>query len=190
MQREFLRNLGIEEKETIDRILDENSADIGRAKGDLATYKSKVTSLEDELTAAKAENTKLADKLKDFDALQSRVSQLETDKSNLTTELNTKLSQIQKTHAIENEVRNSKAKNLKAVIAQLDMNKITFDNGELQGLSEQLEALKNNDETSFLFGEAQSNSPVGTHANTPNASGSNAPIAKSLSDAIAKKLNK
>ena len=45
MRREFLKNLGIEDKDLIDKILDENSADIGRAKGDLDNYKTQVSDL-------------------------------------------------------------------------------------------------------------------------------------------------
>ena len=42
MKRDFLKNLGIEDKDIIDKIMDENSSDIGKAKGELQTYKDKV----------------------------------------------------------------------------------------------------------------------------------------------------
>ena len=41
MKRKFLEDLGLE-KEVIDKILDENSADIGRAKGELETVKNQL----------------------------------------------------------------------------------------------------------------------------------------------------
>ena len=37
MKRKFLEDLGLEDKDTIDKILDENSSDIGKAKGELET---------------------------------------------------------------------------------------------------------------------------------------------------------
>ena len=46
MKRDFLKNLGIEDKEIIDKILDENSADIGRAKSGNDDLKSQVTQLQ------------------------------------------------------------------------------------------------------------------------------------------------
>ena len=192
MKRDFLKNLGIEDKDIIDKILDENSADIGRAKGELDSYKTKVTDLENDVKAKENEITTLKSQVGDTAALNQKISQLETDKSNLTNELNTKVTQIQKTHAIESGVRDAKAKNIKAVVAQLDMEKITFENGELAGLSEQLEALKSGEDTSFLFGDAQPAAPSGTHLNTPPNGGNNGnpPTAKTLSEAVYKALGK
>lgn len=191
MKRDFLKNLGIEDKDIIDKILDENSADIGRAKGELDTYKNKVTNLENEIEGHKNEIATLKTQVGDTTALNQKISQLETDKTNLTNELNTKVSAIQKSHAIESGVRDAKARNIKAVIAQLDMDKITFENGELSGLTEQLEALKGGEDTSFLFGEAQ-NAPSGTQPNNPPTNGGNSgtpPTGKTLGEAIAAKLN-
>lgn len=183
MKRDFLKNLGIEDKDIIDKILDENSSDIGRAKGELQTYKDKVTELEGQINTMKPK----ADKV---DSLEQENAQLKTDKANLTTELNTKVSEIKKTHAIENGVRDAKARNVKAVLAQLDMNKITFENDTLTGLTEQLDALKNGEDTSFLFGESKV-APAGTHVGTPNSNGDkNTPTSKSFAESIANALGK
>ena len=192
MKRDFLKNLGIEDKELIDKILDENSADIGRAKGELDNYKTKVTDLEKEIETKKNEIATLTQKVGDTDALNQRISQLETDKTNLTNELSTKVSEIQKTHAIESGVRDAKARNIKAVIAQLDMSKITFNDGELSGLTEQLDSLKSGEDTSFLFGETQPGTPSGTHINNPpnGGNGGNPPAAKSFEESIFKALSK
>lgn len=190
MKRDFLKNLGIEDKDVIDKILDENSADIGKAKGELQTYKDKVTDLEGQIKTKDGEIATLTKKVGDTDALNAQIAQLTTDKTNLTNELNTKVSEIQKTHAIENGVRDAKARNIKAVLAQLDMEKITFENGQLSGLSEQLESLKTGEDTSFLFGDVKQN-PAGTHPGRPNANGGmNPPTANSFADAIAKQLGK
>lgn len=192
MKRDFLKSLGIEDKDIIDKILDENSADIGRAKGELDTYKTKVTSLENDIKTKDATIATLQTKADSVDGLNQKISQLETDKTNLTNELNTKVSEIQKTHAIESGVRDAKARNVKAVIAQLDMSKITFENGELSGLTEQLDALKSGEETSFLFGAAQAAPPAGTHLNNPpnGGSGGNPPASKTFAEAVAKAIYK
>ena len=191
MKREFLKNLGIEDKDLIDKILDENSADIGRAKGELDTYKNKAENLENEI---KTKNNTIADlekKVGDTDSLNQKISQLETDKTNLTNELNTKVSTIQKTHAIENGIRDAKGKNVKAIMALLDMDKITFENNELGGLTDQLETLKGADDSSMLFGETN-NLPAGTHLNNPptGGNGGNAPTSKTFAEAINKALGK
>lgn len=191
MKRDFLKNLGIEDKDIIDKILDENSADIGRAKGELDTYKTKVTDLEGQITSKDNEIATLKTQVGDTATLNQKITQLETDKTNLTNELNTKVTQIQKTHAIENGVRDAKAKSIKAVIAHLDMDKITFENDQLTGLTEQLDALKAGEDTSFLFGE-QVSAPAGTHLNTPpnGGNGGTPPTSKTLAEAVAKAMSK
>jgi len=189
MKRDFLKNLGIEDKDIIDKIMDENSADIGRVKGELQTYKDKVTDLEGQLTTAKDEVASLQKKVGDTDALNQQIAQLTTDKTNLTNELNTKVSEIKKTHAIESGVRDAKARNIKAVIAQLDMSKITYENDELNGLSEQLTALKTGEDTSFLFGDVTP-APSGTHVHTPPANGGTPNTSKSFAEAIANAMGK
>lgn len=187
MRRDFLKNLGIEDKDLIDKILDENSADIGRAKGELETYKSKVTELENDI---KTKDTKIADLEKsvgDTTTLNEKIAQLEADKTNLTNELNTKVTSIQKTHSIENKIRDEKGKNVKAIMALLDMDKITFENNELGGLDDQLTKLKEASDSSMLFGDI--GSPSGTEPSNPPSGGGNPPTSKSLSEAIAKALS-
>ena len=192
MKREFLKNLGIEDKDIIDKILDENSADIGRAKGELDTYKNKAENLEKDIKTKDDTIATLNKKVEDIDGLNQKISQLETDKTNLTNELNTKVSTIQKTHAIENTIRDAKGKNVKAIMALLDMDKITFENNELGGLSEQLETLKGAEDSSMLFGEIKTNPPAGTHLNNPptGGNGGNAPTSKTFAEAIGKALGK
>lgn len=190
MKRDFLKNLGIEDKDIIDKILDENSADIGKAKGELQTYKDKVTELEGKIQTKDGEIASLTKKVGDTDALNQQIAQLTTDKTNLTNELNTKVTKIQKDHAIEGRIRDKKGKNVKAIKALLDDEKITFENNVLGGIDEQLDALATAEDSSMLFGDAKS-TPAGTHGGRPNANGGqNPPTAKSFAEAIAKQLGK
>lgn len=187
MKREFLKNLGIEDNDTISKILDENSADIGKAKGELQTYKDKVTELEGQITTLKGEKTTLESKVTELDGIKAENAQLKTDKETLTNELNTKVSQIQKTHAIENGVREAKAKNVKAVMALLDMEKITYNEDKLEGLSDQLTALQSGENTSFLFGEVK---PSGANPRNPVADPNHpAPTGKTFAEAVASAFN-
>ena len=190
MKTEFLKNLGITEQSVIDQIMAENGRDVSKAKGDLATLQTRVNDLENDIKTKDATITSLQTKADSVEGLNQQISQLKTDKTNLETELNTKVAQIQKTHAIESGVRDAKARNLKAVMAQLDMEKITYENGELKGLTEQLETLKTGEDTSFLFGEVQI-APSGTHVSTPPANGgTNPPTSKTCAEAVAKSLSK
>ena len=188
MKRDFLKNLGIEDKDLIDKILDENSSDIGRAKGDLDNYKTQVSDLKNQLSEKDTEITTLKEKADKVDGLNQQIAQLTADKTQLTNDLNTKVSAIQKSHAIEGGIRDAKAKNVKAVMALLDMDKITFADGQLSGLSEQLETLQKGEDTSFLFTNTHQ-APSGTNLNDPPANGgNNPPTTNGLAVAIAKAL--
>lgn len=191
MKREFLKNLGIEDKDIIDKILDENSTDIGRAKGELETYKTKVTDLENDIKTKDATIVDLQKKADSVDGLNQKISQLETDKTNLSNELTTKVSQIQKDYAIEGRIRDAKGKNVKAIKALLDMDKITYENNELGGIDEQLTNLASAEDSSMLFGATQS-APAGTHLNNPPSGGNGGtpPTSKTFAEAVAKALSK
>jgi chromosome segregation ATPase len=186
MKREFLKDLGIEDKDVIDKILNENSIDIGKAKGEVDNLNQQITTLKGDISTKDKEINTLKSQVGDSTALNDKIKTLETENTDLKSKLNTEVSKLQKAHAIESGVRDAKAKNVKAVMALLDVEKITFENNELNGLSEQLEALKTGEDSSFLFGE---NLPAGTHQGTPNAGGGTPPTSKTLSEAISNALS-
>jgi chromosome segregation ATPase len=188
MKRDFLKNLGIEDKDIIDKILDENSADIGRAKGELDTWKTKVTDLEKDIKTKDDKIEDLEKKVGDTDGLNQKISQLETDKTNLTNELNTKVLEIKKEYAIEGAIRDAKGKNLKAIRALLDVEKITYENEEFGGITEQLQALASAEDSSMLFGDTKT-PPSGTHINNPPFGGNGGNPPKTFAESIANALN-
>ena len=190
MKRDFLKNLGIEDSEIISKILDENSADIGRAKGELQTYKDKVTELQGQIASKDGEIATLQQKVGDTDALNQQIAQLTTEKNNLTNELNTKVTQIKKDHAIEGRIRDRKGKNIKAIKALLDNDKITFENEELGGIDDQLDALATAEDSSMLFGETRPGTPSGTQPGTPSGGNGGTASPKTFAEAVAKALNK
>jgi chromosome segregation ATPase len=187
MKRDFLKTLGIEDKEIIDKILDENSADIGRAKGELETYKTKVTELEAEIKTKDSEIETLTKSSGQVEELQNKVTQLEADNAKLKTDYEGETAELKKTHAIESAARDMKAKNVKAVVALLDRDKITFEDGNYVGLTEQLEGLQKGETTSFLFGEV---TPSGLTPPNPPGGGGNPPTSSTFAEAVAKALSK
>lgn len=197
MKTDFLKSLGIEDKETINAIMAENGKDIARVQGDISDLNNEIKTLEKQLNDKTTEFDALKESTKDYadlsannQKLEATNAQLVADKKQLEIERDAKVSEILKTHAIENSVRDAKAKNTKAVMALLDMDKISYKDDQLQGISEQLEALKTGENTSFLFGDTSTQTPAGTHVNNPpGGSGGNAPTSKSLAEAIAKRLS-
>lgn len=188
MKRDFLKNLGIEDKDLIDKILDENSADIGRAKGELQAYKDKVVELENTLKTKDDEITTLTQKVGDVDALNNQIKDLQTNNSRLNDELNSKVNKLQKDHAIESRIRDRKGKNVKAIKALLDEEKITYENNELGGIDDQLDALEQAEDSSMLFGDGKPTAPSGTEPKAPPTSGGTPTTGVSFKDAIANAL--
>ena len=197
MKTDFLKSLGIEDKETINAIMAENGKDIANAQGDVSGMKDQIKTLEKQLSDKTAEFDTLKESTKDYDdlsennqKLEAEKAQLIADKKQLEVERDAKVSEILKTHAIENSVRDAKAKNVKAVMSLLDMEKITYKDNELSGISEQLDSLKSGEDTGFLFGESNGGAPAGTTFNNPPSGGKGGtpPTATSFGGAIAKAL--
>ena len=145
MTRDFLKSLGIEDKDLIDKILDQNSADIGKAKGEVEQYKTQIEDLKGQITERDNQLGDLKKSVKDNEGLVNKITKLEEVNATTKSEYEAKILQIQKTHAIESGVRDAKAKNVKAVMALLDMAKITYSEDTLEGLTEQLDSLKNDE---------------------------------------------
>ena len=72
-------------------------------------------------------------------------------------------------------------------MALLDMEKITYNEDKLEGLSDQLTALQSGESTSFLFGETKA-APAGTNPSNHPSGGGNPPTAKSFAEAVANAL--
>lgn len=179
MKTDFLKNLGITDQSVIDQIMAENGRDVNAAKGDLNTLQTRISDLEKDIKTKDATISTLQNKADSVDGLNQKISQLEADKSKLTTELETKVSEITKDHEIENKIRDRKGLNVKAIKALLDPNK---------DIDEQLNDLEKAEDSSMLFGSTVQ-APTGTHLNNPDGgNGGNPSTATSFADAVAKAL--
>ena len=191
MKSDFLRNLGITDQSVIDSIMAENGKDVNAAKGKNTELEAKVTELEGQIADRDTQLKTLKESVKDNEKLTTKITELETANNEAKTAYETKIAEIQKTHAIESAVRDAKAKNVKAVMALLDMDKITYKESKLEGLSGQIETLTKGEDTSFLFGESKPNNPSGTQPNNPPSNGGqNPPTSMTLAQAVAKSLSK
>lgn len=138
-----------------------------QVKGVMAEYGATLNPLKDELQSAKSESEGLKTQLTDYEKQLSDAKkqvetgseaakqvddlqkQLEESKSNFTKQLET----TKLNYAISNALAKAGAKNEKAARALLDEEKISFDeNGGIIGLNDQLENLKKEESSAFLFG--------------------------------------
>ena len=88
MKRQFLEEMGLT-KEQVDKILDENSQDIGKAKGevtklqaDLDTAKKEVENLTSQLGDRDQQLKDLKNSTDDVEGLKTKIAQLEDENKN------------------------------------------------------------------------------------------------------------
>ena len=126
------------------------------------THAGELKSLQDQLTAA-TERAKLADTLTD------RVTKLTQEVA----DRDATIANNNKEYRVKDVVRNRHAKNVDIVYKMLDTSKITEEEGKLNGLDEQLDALEKSD--SYLFDSNTGNQRGGVNGNPDvgNSTGAN-----------------
>lgn len=93
----------------------------------------------------------LKEKAQDSEELSEKIAELEEQNKQAKEEYETKMAELKKNTAIDIKLKDARAKNIKAVKALLDLEKISLDGENLIGIDEQLETLK--EKESYLFGE-------------------------------------
>ena len=161
MKRKFLEDLGIEDKDTIDKILDENSSDIGKAKGELETVQNQLKDAKTEVETLKGQVSERDGQLETLKKSTGDVEELKKQIETLQAENKTKdeahakeIKQMKIDAAIDTALTASKSKNNTAVKALLkDLDKLDLnEDGTIKGnLQEQIDALVKGDDTKFLF---------------------------------------
>ena len=161
MQRKFLEDLGITDKETIDKIIDENSSDIGKAKGELETVQQNLKNANTEIETLKGQVSERDGQLEtlkkstgDVEELKKQIETLQAD--NKADEAHAaEMKKVKVDNAIEAALTAAKAKNniaVKALLKDLDKLELNED-GSIKGdaLKNQLDALVKDEGTKFLF---------------------------------------
>ena len=132
MQRKFLEDLGLA-KEAIDKILDANSADIGKAKGDYDDLKKQLASSESQIK----ERDKQLEELKNTAAKEKYEAEMKD---------------LKLSTAIKLAVGES-AQDADLVVGLFDRSKLILsDDGKITGLDEQMKTIK--ESKPFLFKES------------------------------------
>lgn len=158
MQRKFLEDLGID-KEMIDKIMDENSKDIGKAKGDLDTIKADRDALKASLEERDAQLTTLKKAAGDNEELTKQITKLQDDNKAAKAQYESDLANARIDSAIDIALISEGAKNTKAVKALLDRSKVKLDGDAVTGHMEQITALKTAEDSKFLFNITEGSDP-------------------------------
>ena len=161
MTREFLKNLGITEKETIDEIMKEHGTTIEKTK----------TTADEEIKADYekqiSERDKQLEELKKVDvtAYEQKIKEIQEENSKSKTDYENQLKQTKIDLSIENALIKAGAKNAQVFKSMVDTTKIIVDNDKIIGLDEQLETIKK--DYSWGFGAEQEIITTGQQQ-TPN----------------------
>lgn len=158
MERKFLEEFSLE-KEAIDKILDQNSTDIGKAKGDLESVKNQLEQVKSELKTAKETVIKRDEQLESLrkssagksEELQAQIEKLQADNQAKEEVLQAEIQRIRR-DGIDNLLLSEYgAKNAKAVKALFsDLEDVDDDNYKMKR-SEEIKALTEADDSKFLF---------------------------------------
>ena len=143
MQRKFLKDMGLTD-EQIEQIMQENGKDITREQGVANTYKTQLTDLEGKLKAFDGVDVK---------DLQGKITTLTNDLTTIKATYESQIADMQFTSALEGKISALKPRNVKAVMALLDMDSLKKSKNQDTDLTAALEAVKK--DNGYLFEESK-----------------------------------
>ena len=132
MKREFLEGLGLE-KETIDKIMTENGNDINREKAKADEYKSQLDTAKETLKSFEGVDVK---------DLQGQITKLNSDLAAKDTEYQAKIAYMEFSSTLDAAITGSKAKNVKAVRALLDIDTLKASKNQSEDIKKAIEEVK------------------------------------------------
>lgn len=159
MKRKFLDELGLD-KDTVDRIMEENGRDIENAKGELTSLTAERDRYRNDLADRDRQLEDLRKSSGDNAQLQQQIKDLQKANSDQQTQHAEEIAQMKLDSAIDRALSGAKARNNTAVKALLDMEKIKLaDDGKLSGFDEQIESLRK--DSGYMFETVQQPSFTG-----------------------------
>ena len=148
MKIEDLKELGIEDEELIKQIFALHGRSVEKAKSDAATSKAQAETAQQQLS--EATTTINSFKEMDIDSIKAASTKWEQEAKRIEQEAEQKLKTQKFDFVLENALRTAKAKNIRAVRALLDTEKLKIAEDEsIEGLEDQLKEIKSKDEYMF-----------------------------------------
>lgn len=170
MKKEDLVNLGLDDDQ-IKEIFRMRGIEIEKTKQTIADLEEKKAEAEQKL----AEATKNTISPEDFEAVKNEKLQLEQKLADMVKVHQSEINEIKYNVALEKELTAAGAKDIKLVKTVLDTDKIKFEDGKIEGLSEQLESVK--ESYDYLFNQEDTGVPKFTGKSKGNNGGTVDPFA-------------
>lgn len=143
--------------EELDKIMNINGSDIEKAKGDTTALNKQITDLTTELSNRDEQLKTLKSQSTNSEELTRKIEELENANKTAKSNYDKTVAEMKRDYIVNNDIRDAKAKNVKAVRALLDMTKITIDGEKAIGLKDQLDALAKSD--AYLFDATEPTPP-------------------------------
>jgi len=156
MNKEQLIELGLTEEQAT-AVVDGFGKMIPKSRFDEKV--AEVNDYKQQLTGRDTQLKELQTQAAGNEELQQQIIALQQQNEQVQAEYQQQLQQKEFDFALTEALRDAKAKNPKAVKALLDSESIKYENGELSGLSEQLEKLKKSDDYLFVAEGLKGNTP-------------------------------
>lgn len=159
MTRKQLEDLGLS-KEQVDSIIKINGDDIENAKAASASEIKNLKAENQGLQTQVSDRDKQLETLKasasDNETLTKQIADLQAENTKAKETHESEMNQLKVDFAVEKALTGANAKNIKAVKALLDLTDAKLDkDGNVKGLSEQIEKLTTGEDTKFLFDATQ-----------------------------------
>lgn len=149
MKRDFLKGLELSD-EAIDQIMAEHGKSLEKYKADAGKVEGLNQTIADLQGQLQAANTQIEEfKGMDIDGIRKAADEWKEKAEQAAKDAEDRIVQLQFDHALDAALAGAKAKNAKAVRALLDVGKLAFKDGEIGGLSEQLDKIKADND--YLF---------------------------------------
>jgi SMC interacting uncharacterized protein involved in chromosome segregation len=151
MTRKQLEDLSLT-KEQVDTIMSINGGDIEKAKSEVANLKTENESLTKQLGDRDKQIDTLKKSAGDNEDLKKQIESLQADNKAQADAHAKEMQQLKVDAAVEKALTDSGALNIKAVRALLELSDAKLsDDGTVNGLAEQIEKLKTDDGSKFMF---------------------------------------
>lgn len=167
MNRDELKELGLND-EQIEAVMKSHGQVVNATKEELTSAQSERDSLKQQLSDRDDQLDELKGKAQGNEELQSTIEALKEANNQAKQAYEKQLHDQKFNYELERSLMTAKAKNPKAVKALLDTDTIKLnEEGQLIGLTEQLNSLLESD--SYLFAEEGDNTPPPAPTHTPGA---------------------
>jgi len=148
MKTEDLKKLGIEDEDVIKQLHALAGRDVEKAKADVASLQAEVENANAQLAEAHAKIESFTSM--DIEGVKAAAEEWKAKAEQAQAEAQAQIDKLKFDHALTGALSGAKAKNTKAVMALLNVNDLKLaEDGNILGLSEQLEAIKA--ENDYLF---------------------------------------